>query len=77
MLRVYRQAAHCGKKNGGNYAASLLAGRKAAASGFNQVLWLDALEHRFAEEVGAMNDLVSEIKNSRLPDLFGWMLTTI
>ena len=42
-------------KTGGNYAASLLAGRKAKEQGFEQVLWLDAIHRRFVEEVGAMN----------------------
>jgi branched-chain amino acid aminotransferase len=42
-------------KTGGNYAASLLAGLEAAKQGFDQVLWLDAVEHRYVEEVGAMN----------------------
>ncbi len=42
-------------KTGGNYAASLLAGRVAREKGCAQVLWLDAAEHRFVEEVGAMN----------------------
>ena len=42
-------------KTGGNYAASLAAGRKAKELGFEQVLWLDAIHRRFVEEVGAMN----------------------
>lgn len=42
-------------KTGGNYAASLLAGLKAQEKGFAQVLWLDAKEHKYVEEVGAMN----------------------
>jgi len=42
-------------KTGGNYAASLLAGQAASAKGFSQVLYLDAIEHRYIEEVGAMN----------------------
>ena len=42
-------------KTGGNYAASLFAGKKAVNRGFDQVLWLDANQHRFVEEVGAMN----------------------
>lgn len=42
-------------KTGANYAASLLAGRVAREKGCAQVLWLDAAEHRFIEEVGAMN----------------------
>lgn len=42
-------------KTGGNYAASLYASEKAAGLGFTQVLWLDAIEGRYIEEVGAMN----------------------
>jgi branched-chain amino acid aminotransferase len=42
-------------KTGGNYAGSLLATRQAIQKGYSQVLWLDAGEHRFVEEVGAMN----------------------
>lgn len=39
----------------GNYAASLLASEMAIKKGYDQVLWLDAKEHKYAEEVGAMN----------------------
>ncbi len=42
-------------KTGGNYAASILAGVKAKDSGYAQVLWLDGVEQRYIEEVGAMN----------------------
>jgi len=42
-------------KAGGNYAASLVAGLKAKERGYDQVLWLDATERRWVEEVGAMN----------------------
>jgi len=42
-------------KTGGNYAASLLAGREAKEKGCDQVLWLDAKERRHVEEVGSMN----------------------
>lgn len=42
-------------KAGANYAASLLAARQAQARGWSQVLWLDAREHRFCEEMGVMN----------------------
>lgn len=42
-------------KTAGNYAASLLAQRKAQEAGCSQVLWLDATEHRFVEELGGMN----------------------
>ncbi|NLG83424.1 MAG: branched-chain amino acid aminotransferase [Firmicutes bacterium] len=42
-------------KTGGNYAATLLAGALAEEKGFSQVLWLDARERRYVEEVGSMN----------------------
>ena len=42
-------------KCGGNYAASTRAGEKAAAKGYSQVLWLDGVERKYIEEVGAMN----------------------
>lgn len=42
-------------KCAGNYAASLLAQREAAEHGCDQVLFLDALEHRWVEELGGMN----------------------
>ncbi len=42
-------------KCGGNYAASMRAGEKAAKKGFSQVLWLDGVERKYIEEVGAMN----------------------
>lgn len=42
-------------KTPGNYAASLYPGYKANAEGYTQVLWLDAIERRYVEEVGTMN----------------------
>jgi branched-chain amino acid aminotransferase len=42
-------------KTGGNYAGSLLAQKQAAAEGCDQVVWLDAIEHRWVEEMGGMN----------------------
>ena len=39
----------------GNYAASLKAAEVAAAQGFDQVLWLDAKDKKYVEEVGSMN----------------------
>jgi len=42
-------------KTGGNYASSLLAAKRAQEAGFAQVLWLDGVERRYIEEVGAMN----------------------
>lgn len=42
-------------KTGGNYVASLKAQMKAHDEGYSQVLWLDGVERKYIEEVGAMN----------------------
>lgn len=42
-------------KCGGNYAASNRAGEKAEQKGYSQVLWLDGVQRKYIEEVGAMN----------------------
>lgn len=42
-------------KTPGNYAASLYAGEVAHKHGYTQVLWLDGVEQKYVEEVGAMN----------------------
>ncbi len=42
-------------KCGGNYAASLRTLQSAAAQGFDQVVFLDATERRYVEELGGMN----------------------
>jgi branched-chain amino acid aminotransferase len=42
-------------KCGGNYAASFAGQQQAVAHGCDQVVWLDATEHRWVEEMGGMN----------------------
>jgi branched-chain amino acid aminotransferase len=42
-------------KTGGNYASSIKAAVEAKKKGYEQVLWLDACEKRYVEEVGSMN----------------------
>ena len=42
-------------KTAGNYAASIMAAVEAQKQGYTQVLWLDAIERRYIEEVGTMN----------------------
>ena len=42
-------------KCGGNYAAANRAGENAEKKGYTQVLWLDGVERKYIEEVGAMN----------------------
>jgi branched-chain amino acid aminotransferase len=42
-------------KNAGNYGASLKATAEAKNQGYDQVLWTDAFEHKWLQEVGTMN----------------------
>ena len=42
-------------KNGGNYGGSLYPVELAKKRGFDQILWTDAFEHKYVEEVGVMN----------------------
>lgn len=42
-------------KAAGNYAAAVLPTELAKKKGYDQVLWLDAKEHKYIEEVGTMN----------------------
>jgi branched-chain amino acid aminotransferase len=62
-------------KTAANYAHSLHAQDKAAKLGYAQVLWLDAIEHRWVEEVGTMN-IFFRFKNDEVvtPPLAGTIL---
>ena len=42
-------------KNAGNYGGSMMAAKQANKSGYDQVLWTDAFEHKWLQEVGMMN----------------------
>ncbi len=42
-------------KNAGNYGSSMLPTTKAKLKGYDQVLWTDAFEHKWLQEVGMMN----------------------
>ena len=64
-------------KASGNYAASLLAGVDATKVGYSQVLWLDALENRFLEEVGTMNIALRFDDEIATPPLTGSILPGI
>lgn len=65
-------------KTGGNYAASLFVSERVRGLGFQQVLWLDAIERRYVEEVGAMNiAFVYEGKHIATPGLSGSILPGI
>ena len=65
-------------KTGGNYAASLYVSEIVKKEGYQQVLWLDAVERRYIEEVGAMNiAFVYEGKHISTPTLSGSILSGI
>jgi branched-chain amino acid aminotransferase len=42
-------------KTAGNYAAAMLATAMAKEQGYDQVLWTDAFEHEYVQEIGTMN----------------------
>ncbi len=77
----YRRAVKGGvgeAKTGGNYAASLYASEEVIKQGYSQVLWLDAIDGRYIEEVGAMNIcFVYEGKHIVTPELSGSILPGI
>ena len=60
-IAIEREYVRCVKggtgmaKAGGNYAASLIGQEKADKMGYAQVLWLDGVERKYIDEVGAMN----------------------
>ena len=64
-------------KCGGNYAASMRAGKRAAEKGFSQVLWLDGVERKYIEEVGAMNVMFKINGEIVTPKLTGSVLPGI
>lgn len=64
-------------KCGGNYAASNRAGEKAEEKGYSQVLWLDGVERRYIEEVGAMNVMFKISGEIVTPRLSGSILPGI
>ncbi|MFD0765884.1 branched-chain amino acid aminotransferase [Mucilaginibacter lutimaris] len=54
----YTRAAEGGMgyaKAAGNYGSSMLPARKATEEGFDQLIWTDAKEHKYIEEMGAAN----------------------
>jgi branched-chain amino acid aminotransferase len=62
-------------KCGGNYAASLVAQQEAAEHGCEQVMFADAAEHRWLEELGGMNVyLVTSDQQLITPELTGSIL---
>lgn len=64
-------------KCGGNYAASNRAGERAERKGYSQVLWLDGVERKYIEEVGAMNVMFKINGEIVTPELTGSILPGI
>lgn len=64
-------------KTAANYAASLLAEKEASKKGFTQVLWLDAAERKYVEEVGSMNILFKISGKVVTPPLGGSILAGV
>jgi branched-chain amino acid aminotransferase len=84
LSKDYTRAAPGGTgaaKFAGNYAASFLAQAQAVEQGCDQVVWLDAREHRMVEEMGGMNlwFVFGSGENARLrtPALTGTLLPGI
>jgi branched-chain amino acid aminotransferase len=84
LSREFARAAPGGTgaaKCAGNYAGTLLAQAQAAEQGCDQVVWLDAVERRWVEEMGAMNlfFVFGSGRHTRLvtPELTGSLLPGI
>jgi branched-chain amino acid aminotransferase len=78
ISRIYSRAAPGGTgaaKCAGNYAASLLPQQQAADHGCDQVMFADAAEHRWLEELGGMNIYLITTDNELItPELTGSIL---
>jgi branched-chain amino acid aminotransferase len=61
-------------KTAGNYGATLKPMFEAASQGFDQILWLDGVEHAFAEEAGHMNIFFRIGDEVITPELSGTIL---
>jgi branched-chain amino acid aminotransferase len=64
-------------KTGGNYAASLIGQDEAHKQNYSQVLWLDGVEKKYVEEVGAMNMFFIIDGEVLTPELVGSILPGI
>lgn len=64
-------------KCGGNYASGLKAQEIAHEQGYSQVLWTDGIEHKYIEEVGAMNVFFVIDDEIVTPELVGSILPGI
>ena len=82
---IYVEDVYCRAVKGGtgfaktaaNYAASLKAQKVAEEKGYTQVLWLDAIEKKYVEEVGTMNVFFVIDNEVITPELNGSILAGI
>lgn len=56
-------------KAAGNYGAAMFATAEAKNKGYDQVLWMDAYEHKYVQEIGTMNVFFIIGNNAITPDL--------
>jgi len=56
-------------KAAGNYGAAMYATAEARKKGFDQVLWTDAFEHKYVQEIGTMNVIFIMGNKAVTPDL--------
>jgi branched-chain amino acid aminotransferase len=56
-------------KNAGNYAAAMHPTAEAKRKGYDQVLWMDAIEHKYVQECGTMNVFFIIGNKAITPDL--------
>jgi branched-chain amino acid aminotransferase len=56
-------------KAAGNYGSSMLATAEAKKKGYDQVLWTDAMEHKYVQEIGTMNVFFIIGNTAITPDL--------
>lgn len=56
-------------KSAGNYGAAMLATAEAKQKGYDQVLWTDAFEHKYVQEIGTMNVFFIIGNTAITPDL--------
>ncbi|MDR3289157.1 MAG: branched-chain amino acid aminotransferase [Peptococcaceae bacterium] len=75
-VRAVRGGLGCAK-TGANYAATIRAQDKAKHKGFTQVLWLDALEQKYVEEIGTSNAFFKIAGTVITPPLNGSILPGI
>ena len=66
-----------GVKAIGNYAPGMMPSKKAKSEGYSEIIYLDAVDHQYVEEVGAANFFCVRDKILHTPELTGTILPGI